>query len=61
MVREGFGDALAAGRLVPVLEGYWRDDAVMYIVHPETDHLPRRVDALVSHLKSWADRSVDSF
>lgn len=59
MVREGFGDALATERLVPVLETHWRDDSVVYAVHPETEHLPSRVDALVSHLKGWAERPAD--
>lgn len=61
MVYEGFGDAIATGRVVPVLESFWRDDAVMYAVHPETDHLASRVEKLVTHLKLWAERPVDIY
>ncbi len=56
MVEDGFGDAIATGRVIPILKDFWRDDAVMYAVHPETDHLPNRVAALLAHLKRAAER-----
>ena len=54
MVEDGFDDSISSGRVVPVLEEFWRDDAVIYAVHPETEHLPSRVSALLEHLKRAA-------
>ena len=56
MAEEGYGDALATGRVVPVLEPYWRADATIYAVYPTTDYLPERLSRLIAHLEQEAAR-----
>lgn len=43
-------DAMAEGRLVPVLEGWRRDPLPLYVVYPQTRHLSNKVRVFVNWL-----------
>lgn len=61
MVRDGFDDAVTSGRLIPVLEPFWRAEASLHLIHPEMKPAPRRLTMLIEHLQGWADQHAKTF
>lgn len=49
-------DALAAGDVVTLLEGWHQPDSHLYALYPERRLLPMKVRALVDFLSAWFDR-----
>lgn len=51
MAEEGFGDSIERGRLVPILQPFWRNSMTIHAVYPSADYVPVRLEQLVSHLE----------
>lgn len=47
------GEAVAAGRLTPLLTDHATGDAALYALYPPNRHMPMRVRALLDHLAEW--------